>query len=57
MTQELLPVSIQNFVDTVRSYFLRGIEEETLWPLVAKNLKELLAEESLIQQSKGWPET
>jgi len=57
MIQEFLPGSLQSFVDTVRSYFSSGMDEETLWPVVAKDLKELLAEESLIQQSKSWPET
>ena len=57
MAKKLPPGPVKEFVDTVRSYFMEGISSEKLWPLVARDLKSLLSENSLINQSKVWPDT
>ena len=57
MADHPLPELVQNFVDTIRSYCAEGKEGETLWPVVADDLKALLADPTLVKQSKTWPDT
>ena len=57
MPAKTLPEPVQNFVDTIRGHFADGKEEAELWQSVSEDLKTLLANPSLIQQSKSWPDT
>ena len=57
MADNPLPELVQNFVDTIRSYCAEGKKGETLWPVVADDLKVLLADPTLVKQSKTWPDT
>ncbi len=42
MSDNPLPEPVQNFVDTIRAYCADGKEGESLWPVVAEDLKALL---------------
>lgn len=57
MPANTLPEPIQNFVDAIRGHFAGGKEGADLWQSVSEDLKSLLANPSLIQQSKSWPDT
>ncbi len=57
MADKPLPDPVQKFVDTIRTYCADGKEGETLWPVVAEDLKALLSDPTLIEQSKTWPDT
>ena len=57
MPAKTLPEPVQNFVDTIRGHFAEGKEGAELWQSVSEDLKTLLANPSLIQQSKSWPDT
>ena len=57
MPANTLPETIQNFVEAIRGHFADGKEGADLWKCVSEDLKTLLANPSLIQQSKSWPDT
>ena len=57
MPANTLPKTIQNFVEAIRGHFADGKEGADLWQSVSEDLKTLLADPSLIQQSKSWPDT
>ena len=57
MPANTLPKTIQNFVEAIRGHFADGKEGADLWQSVSEDLKTLLSDPSLIQQSKSWPDT
>ena len=57
MPTNTLPKTIQNFVQAIRGHFKDGKQGAELWQNVAEDLQTLLANPSLIQQSKNWPDT
>ena len=57
MPANTLPKTIHNFVEAIRGHFADGKEGADLWQSVSEDQKTLLADPSLIQQSKSWPDT